>query len=129
MPRPINIAELMPGYHFRYLTGDGATLAPLCWTTHPRGAFRRQGRWFADVTQGRRPIYDGVVVWRVTVTPAILSDCPAKVGGDYYRHDQDGTVDLGEFRTYGRAIRAGDRWLAAQDRKAQQGEWVNRTGW
>lgn len=53
--------------------------------------------------------------------PAVLpvNPRPARNGGDPYRHDPDpahATV-LGEFITYARPIRAGKRWLAAQDRR------------
>jgi hypothetical protein len=41
----------------RYYPGGDATVTPAGWTTHPMGAFRRQGDWFVDVTQGRAPRY------------------------------------------------------------------------
>jgi hypothetical protein len=103
----------------RYYPGGDATVTPAGWTTHPMGAFRRQGDWFVDVTQGRAPRYP-YASWRVMATPAV----PARTGGDTYRHAVDGGVDLGEFVTWAKAIRAGERLLRAKARTLKQGPWL-----
>ena len=112
----------------RFVPGGDVAVAPAGWTTHPRGAFRRSGEWFVDVTQGRAPRYP-YASWRVMATPAVPAEVPAKTGGDYYRHATEGATDLGEFDTYSLALKAGDRWLKAQNREHLQGAWVGRADW
>jgi hypothetical protein len=116
------------GRHWEHVVETENLPAGADWTHHPRGAFRRQGDWFVDVTTGRKPDYPWRT-YRLTLTPAVDAGWPAKVGGDTYRHAPEGATDLGEFATWALAIKAGNRALKARAREPLGLPWVGRADW
>lgn len=118
----------MPRLHTNYVDEtENLAAGAKDWTHFPGGAFRRQGHWFADLTAGG-PERRGNS-WRLTATPAVKSTRPAKTGGDHHRHDQEHTTNLGEFGSFAAAVKAGERWLTAQNKTILQGAWVGRADW